>query len=214
MRYVYLTNPPASGIFVKRIPMEKKSSQTDALPVQVESATVGDTPDTADHETTAPPSTKLTDLLRSWIANVEWDMEVVYDAKDQTGYLNTHVPIDCTDYRLYVVAEEGPQYLSLTLYNPLFIPEDRTIEALRLANQINQRQRVGRMAIASNHLQYRALIDVEGCEPGIEVLKNLYRNGYYAMKFWMQHLGKLIFAGVTAAQIHEELTAEESATRQ
>lgn len=40
MRYVYLTNPPASGIFVKRIPMEKKSSQTDALPVQVEYATV------------------------------------------------------------------------------------------------------------------------------------------------------------------------------
>ena len=60
-----------------------------------------------------------------------------------------------------MVAEEGPQYLSLTLYNPLFIPEDRTIEALRLVNQINQRQRVGRMAIVSNHLQYRALIDVE-----------------------------------------------------
>jgi hypothetical protein len=113
-----------------------------------------------------------------------------------------------------VVAEEGPQCLSLTLYNPLFIPEDRTIEALRLVNQINQRQRVGRMAIVSNHLQYRALIDLEGCEPGIEVLKNLYRNGYYAMKFWMPHLGKLIFAGVTAAQIHEELTAEETATRQ
>jgi hypothetical protein len=91
-----------------------------------------------------------------------------------------------------VVAEEGPQYLSLTLYNPLFIPEDRTIEALRLVNQINQRQRVGRMAIVSNHLQYRALIDAEGCEPGIDVLKNLYRNGYYSMKFWMPHLGKLI----------------------
>jgi hypothetical protein len=30
----------------------------------------------------------------------------------------------------------------------------------------------------------------------------------------MPYLGKLIFAGVTAAQIHEELTAEETATRQ
>jgi len=214
MRYVYLTNPPASGIFVKRIPMEKKSSQTDALPVQAQAATAADTPDMADHETTAPPSTKLTDLMRAWIADIEWDREVVYDAEDQTGYLNTHVPIDGTDYRLYVVAEEGPQYLGLTLYNPLFIPEDRTIEALRFVNQINQRQRVGRMAIVSNHLQYRALIDVEGCEPGIEVLKNLYRNGYFAMRFWMPQLGRLIFAGVTAQQIHEELVAEESATRQ
>jgi hypothetical protein len=70
------------------------------------------------------------------------------------------------------------------------------------------------MAIVSNHLQYRALIDVEGCEPGIDVLKNLYRNGYYSMKFWMPYLGKMIFAGVTAQQIHDELLAEESATRQ
>jgi hypothetical protein len=70
------------------------------------------------------------------------------------------------------------------------------------------------MAIVSNHLQYRALIDVEGCEPGTDVLKNLYRNGYYSMKFWMPHLGKLIFAGVTAEQIQEELTADSSATRQ
>ena len=216
MRYVYLTNPPVSGIFVKRIPMRKKSAKPDALPApaEVTTATANEAPDAAALETTPPPSTKITDLVRGWITHVEWGIDVVYDTEDQTGYLNTHVPIDGTDYRLYVVAEEGPQYLSLTLYNPLFIPEDRTIEALRLVNQINQRQRVGRMAIVSNHLQYRALIDVEGCEPGIEVLKNLYRNGYYAMKFWMPHLGKLIFAGVTAAKIHEELTAEETATRQ
>jgi len=97
MRYVHHTNPPASGIFVKRIPMEKKSSQTDALPVQAQAAAAADTSDTADHETTAPPSTKLTDLMRAWIADVEWDMEVVYSAEDQTGYLNTHVPIDGTE---------------------------------------------------------------------------------------------------------------------
>jgi len=126
--------------------------------------------------------------------DLEWDLEIEYDAKDQIEYLNTHVPVDGTDYRLYVIAEEEPQYLAMTFYNPLFIPEDRTIEALRFIDQINQRQRVGRMAIVSNHLQYRALIDVEGCEPGIEVLKNLYRNGYHAMKFWMPRLGKLIFA--------------------
>ena len=214
MRYVYLTNPPVSGILAKRIPMEQKSSKQDALPAKLEAATATDARDTADLETTATLSTKLTDLMRAWIADIEWDREVVYDAEDQTGYLNTHVPIDGTDYRLYVVAEEGPQNLGLTLYNPLFIPEGRTIEALRFVNQINQRQRVGRMAIVSNHLQYRALIDVEGCEPGIEVLKNLYRHGYFAMRFWMPHLGRLIFAGVTAQQIHEDLVAEESATRQ
>jgi hypothetical protein len=162
----------------------------------------------------ASPSTKLTDLLRAWLADVEWDDQVVYSAEDQAGYLNAHVPIDGTDYRLYVVAEEAPQYLGLTLYNPLFIPEDRTIEALRLVNQINRRMRVGRMAVVSNHLQYRALIDVEGCEPEITVIRNLYRNGYYSMRFWMPHLGKLIFAGATARQIHEEVTAEESAIRQ
>jgi hypothetical protein len=224
MRYAYLQSPPANGIFVKRIPMEKKSANSTTTPpseaIAAADAAQGDAPVASDapvaqaDETPAPPSTKLTDLLRAWIANVQWDQEVVYDAEDQTGYLNAHIPIDGTDYRLYVVAEEGPQYLGLTLYNPLFIPEDRTIEALRFVNQINQRQRVGRMAIVSNHLQYRALIDVESCEPGIDVLKNLYRNGYYAMKFWMPHLGKLIFAGVTAQQIHDELLAEESATRQ
>jgi hypothetical protein len=228
MRYAYLQSPPANGIFVKRIPMEKKSanslvntptgSASEATPAsdtaQLEEPVAGDAPDAQADETPVPPSTKLTDLLRAWIANVQWDQEVVYDAEDQTGYLNAHIPIDGTDYRLYVVAEEGPEYLGLTLYNPLFIPEDRTIEALRFVNHINQRQRVGRMAIVSNHLQYRALIDVESCEPGIDVLKNLYRNGYYAMKFWMPHLGKLIFAGVTAQQIHDELVAEEKATRQ
>jgi hypothetical protein len=248
MRYAYLINPSAHGIFVKRSPMDTKrpvapidspassaanalsnsrpnqppqpSACADALPVQTDHNVTSSSPEAQTEvlapaeSIAAPPSTKLTDLLRAWIADVEWDIEVVYDADDQTGYLNTHVPIDGTDYRLYVLAEEKPQYLGLTIYNPLFIPEDRTIEALRLVNQINKRQRVGRMAVVSNHLQYRALIDVEGCEPGIEVLKNLYRNAYYAMKFWMPHLGKLIFAGVTAAQIHEELTAEESATRQ
>jgi hypothetical protein len=152
MRYVYLTNPPVSGIFVKRIPMRKKSAKPEALPAQAEvtTASANEAPEAAALEATPPPSTKLTDLVRGWITDVEWGIDVVYDAEDQTGYLNTHIPIDGTDYRLYVVAEEGPQYLSLTLYNPLFIPEDRTIEALRLVNQINQRQRVGRMAIVSN----------------------------------------------------------------
>jgi len=39
MRYVYLTNPPVSGIFVKRIPMRKKSAKPEALPAQSEVTT-------------------------------------------------------------------------------------------------------------------------------------------------------------------------------
>lgn len=234
MRYAYLRTPPANSIFLKRVPMEKKSvspPQDGQSTLNIEGnqspqATTAEVTGTVRPEgsentdatrsdgPTSPRSMKLTELVRAWIANVEWDQEVVYDAEEQAGYLNTHIPIDGTDYRLYVVAEESPEYLSLTLYNPLFIPEDRTVEALRLVNHINQRQRVGRMAIVSNHLQYRALIDMEGCEPGIMVLKNLYRNGYYSMKFWMPHLGKLIFAGVTTRQIEEELSGEAKATRQ
>ena len=53
---------------------------------------------------------------------------------------------------------------------------------------------------------------MQACEPGIEVLKNHCRNGYCAVKFWMPHLGKLIFARVTAHQIHDEVVAEKSAT--
>jgi len=39
MRYLYLTNPPVSGIFVKRIPMRKKSAKPEALPAQAEVTT-------------------------------------------------------------------------------------------------------------------------------------------------------------------------------
>jgi len=228
MRYAYLHSPQVNGIFVKRIPMEKKSASSPITPsngspsdatsasdvAQGDAPADDDSPDAQAEETAVPPSTKLTDLLRLWLARVEWDAEVVYNAEDQTGYLNTHVPIDGTDYRIHVVAEEEPQYLSLTIYNPLFIPENRTLEAVRFVNQINQNMRVGRMAVATNHLQFRALIDVEGCEPGIQVINNLYARGFYSMKFWMPYLGKLIFAGLTAQQIHEELTSDEKATRQ
>jgi hypothetical protein len=107
MRYVYLHSPPANGIFVKRIPMEKKpanspinaptGSASEATPAsdaaQIDEPVAGDAPDAQVDETPAPQSTKLTELLRAWIANVEWDQEVVYDAEDQTGYLNAQIPL-------------------------------------------------------------------------------------------------------------------------
>ncbi|NBS98061.1 MAG: hypothetical protein EBT08_18235, partial [Betaproteobacteria bacterium] len=84
MRYAYLQCPQANGIFVKRIPMEKKSanspisapngSASEATPAsdtaQLEEPVAGDAPDAQADETPVPPSTKLTDLLRAWIANV------------------------------------------------------------------------------------------------------------------------------------------------
>jgi len=60
MRYLYLTNPPVSGIFVKRIPMRKKSAKPEALPAQAEVATdpANEAPDAAALEATPPPSTR------------------------------------------------------------------------------------------------------------------------------------------------------------
>ena len=89
MRYVYLTNTPVSDISVKRIPIRKKSAKPEALPApaEVTTATANEAPDAA-LETTPPPSTKLPDLVRGRITDVEWGIDVVYDAEAQIGYLS------------------------------------------------------------------------------------------------------------------------------
>src|SRR4051794_5770820 len=93
-----------------------------------------------------PPQTfHLTNVVRAFLAEQEWNDEVTVDGF--TSQVSANVPIHEQAFRLYIDVNESTQLFSVLLYSPINVSPARLSEVLLFLNKANYDSTVGKFSV-------------------------------------------------------------------
>ncbi|MFM9983124.1 MAG: hypothetical protein ACKVP9_19625 [Burkholderiales bacterium] len=156
---------------------------------------------------------KLAGVVQAWLDKMQLPVEMRLNEAGGTASVEAGCEIEGRQYRLFVEADEGRQWLSLYMYASVPIPADRYDEACKLVNAINLRfVSLGRLAaIHGKGFQFMALADVEGSTPSPTLIKNMLDAGTHVFKLWAGAMGDLIAGEKDASKVIEAVAKGEGA---
>lgn len=94
---------------------------------------------------------------------LDCEAEISWEAERDCFTFDQKLEIDGTSYSLFIEVRGSDPLVSVFLYNPSRLPDERYAEARELADMINMKQVCGRMNVAGNFMRYIQTIDLENC---------------------------------------------------
>ena len=151
---------------------------------------------------------RLTKVVRRWLKEMEWEETPQLDQVtgiSRTGF--SYSPNEKDDpSTCYLEAWESQEVCKLFMYcfnNK--VPEDRFLECLAFANEVNNNRSVGYFSVQrfdeGNVIRYYVSIDVESASFEPRHIHNLFQAGASGIEVLMPHFVAICTDGKSAAEV-------------
>ena len=149
--------------------------------------------------------TRLGEVVKQFLAQMEWDDELEDDESVGKSRLATGVRIAGQPCRLYIDTNEQTDSISVTLYPPFRVGEGQYAEGCMLINAINYQTRHGRLEIDPSDGELRVVVsaDVEGAEPTAQFISVMLNAAEWMVRHWLPELAAVSLCGRKAAEVLE-----------
>jgi hypothetical protein len=159
---------------------------------------------------------KPTRILMDYAELTQTEDGIEHDETRGTAMLESGLLVHGQPCRLFVTAIDRTHSLSAFLYPPFRVRPDKRVEACVLTNSINLRAGHSHFELDPGSGQIRAVSsqDLEGCEAGVQAVKNLVAAVNALLDIHMTELAEVALTGRTASEIQSAPSANGSATGQ
>lgn len=152
----------------------------------------------------------LKNLLEATMKDWEWEDEVETNEDTNVHTVATPYGIDGNSYRMFLEGHDGSQLIKMYLYSPLSIPDKRQKDACIVLNRLNKNVYSGHLDLAGDNVRYIHVVDVEGCNPEVQLVTNMRSAAGNAFRPDItQALGALAFTKLSAEEIIAQYEAPD-----
>lgn len=152
----------------------------------------------------------LKNLLEATMKDWEWEDEVETNEDTSAHTVATSYQIDGNSYRMFLEGHDDAQLIKMYLYSPLSIPDKRQKDACIVLNRLNKNVYSGHLDLAGDNVRYIHVVDVEGCQPEVQLVTNMRAAAGGAFRPDVtQALGALAFTKLSAEDIIAQYEAPE-----
>ncbi|MFN3456308.1 MAG: hypothetical protein ACK4Z8_01865 [Novosphingobium sp.] len=152
----------------------------------------------------------LKSLLESTMKDWEWEDEVETNDDGNVHTVATPYVIDGNSYRMFLEGHDRSQLIKMYLYSPVSIPEKRHDDACVVLNRLNKNVYSGFLDLIGENVRYLHVVDVEGCEPEVQLVSNMRASAGNAFRPAItQALGALAFTKLSPKEIIAQYEAPD-----
>lgn len=153
---------------------------------------------------------RLADRIQDWLTDQEWKDEQERDEEKDLSQVVTRYGIDGQSYRLFLESDGKRDWLKAYLYAPIKAKKDKHMEIYKLFNRINARTGTGKIYLhPDGDICASHIVDVEGCEPSLEMISNLISGPASIYSSWFEEISAVALTKMTAQEIFDELDKAE-----
>ena len=137
-------------------------------------------------------------LLQDWVKSKDWEDEVSYDEQTTESAVNFTLDLNEQSFRVFVEGEENRDWLSLYMYTPFNVKNNKTIDALKLFNQIHRGTHYGKLVLSDNGaIQYVQRISLKGVTPDIIIIDEMYSTAIHLFEAWLDDIAAIALTKTT-----------------
>ncbi len=152
---------------------------------------------------------RLTDTIKQWLTEQEWQEEPEIDAENQTSSTSFSYSVGDFSLKCWFEADEQGEVFKVFLYFlDTKVPEKKLDEIQRLCTLLNGRMTIGTLQLLREDrvIRYYGAIDVEDAAFEPQHITNLLNAGLGTMKHNLPRYMAICFGGKSA----DEALAEEA----
>jgi len=149
------------------------------------------------------PMGKIMERVLEYFEGESWQCR----REGEGPYVDTGVRLDTGVFDMRVIADDEEEVLGLLISIAMVGPDEARPEVCELLVRANWLLDTGafQMDFRDGEVQYRTLIDMEGTEPSVAMVRNMVLKGCHAVDFAYPGVMAVLFGGLTpleaAAQI-------------
>ena len=144
---------------------------------------------------------KYQKLIKAWIKHKEWDDEVTHNKETNESVVTFSTEINNQVFSVYFEGDEKKDWLSLYMYAPFTVKEEKEIDILKLFNRIHCSTYYGRLVLLDGgRIQYKQIISLDKTDPSLEVLDGMYGTAILVYEQWLEDLTEIALTKTTFEQ--------------